>query len=98
MVDEAVKVGVVGGDPLGDGRGTAPRGPEHDVVVLGDATQSRRHSKAVCENSTEYAPLSRLVDLAAAASQRTLIDFRHSGGVTEVGVGWLVRPFEGQLS
>ena len=44
------------------------------------------------------APASHLVDLAGAASQRTLIDFRHSGGVTEVGFSWLLRSFEGQLT
>ncbi|MEJ7785704.1 MAG: hypothetical protein WKF96_12940 [Solirubrobacteraceae bacterium] len=44
------------------------------------------------------APPSRLVDLAAAASAHTLIDFRHGGGVTEVGFSWLLRPFEGRLA
>lgn len=44
------------------------------------------------------APASRLADLAAAASQRTLIDFRRGGGVTEVGFSWLLRPFEERLA
>lgn len=43
-------------------------------------------------------PRSHLVDLAAVASQRMLIDFRHSGGVTEVGFSELLRPLEGQLA
>lgn len=43
-------------------------------------------------------PRSHVVDLAATASQRMLIDFRQSGGVTEVGFSELLRPFEGQLA
>ena len=42
-------------------------------------------------------PRHHLFDLAAVASQRSLIDFRHSGGITEVGFGELLRPVEGQL-
>lgn len=42
-------------------------------------------------------PRSHVVDLAAVASQRMLIDFRQSGGVTEVGFSELLRPLEGQL-
>jgi hypothetical protein len=42
-------------------------------------------------------PRSHLVELATVASQRSLIDFRHSGGVTEVGFTELLRPVEGQL-
>jgi hypothetical protein len=42
-------------------------------------------------------PRSHLVELAALASQRSLIDFRHSGGVTDVGFTELLRPMEGQL-
>lgn len=42
-------------------------------------------------------PRSHLTDLATTASQRLLIDFRHSGGITEVGFSELLRPFEGQL-
>ena len=42
-------------------------------------------------------PRHHLVDLAAVASQRSLIDFRHSGGVTEVGFTELLRLLEGQL-
>jgi hypothetical protein len=38
-----------------------------------------------------------LVDLAAVASQRSLIDFRHSGGITEVKFTELLRPIEGHL-
>lgn len=43
-------------------------------------------------------PSSHAVDLATLASQRMLIDFRQSGGVTEVGFSELLRPFEGQLA
>ena len=42
-------------------------------------------------------PQSHLLQLATVASQRSLIDFRHSGGVTEVGFTELLRPMEGQL-
>lgn len=42
-------------------------------------------------------PRSHLVELATVASQRSLIDFRHSGGVTDVGFTELLRPMEGQL-
>jgi len=42
-------------------------------------------------------PSAHLIDLAKVASQRSLIDFRHSGGVTEVGFGYLLRPMEGRL-
>jgi hypothetical protein len=38
-----------------------------------------------------------LIELARVASQRSLIDFRHSGGVTDVGFTELLRPMEGQL-
>jgi hypothetical protein len=43
-------------------------------------------------------PRSHLIGLASTASQRTLIDFRQSGGITEVGFSELLRPFEGQLA
>jgi hypothetical protein len=43
-------------------------------------------------------PRSHVIDLASTASQRTLIDFRQSGGITEVGFSELLRPFEGQLA
>jgi hypothetical protein len=42
-------------------------------------------------------PRSHLFELAAVASQRNLIDFRRSGGVTEVGFTELLRPLEGRL-
>ena len=42
-------------------------------------------------------PRSHLIELATLASQRSLIDFRHSGGVTDVGFTELLRPMEGQL-
>lgn len=42
-------------------------------------------------------PRSHLIELARVASQRSLIDFRHSGGVTDVGFTELLRPMEGQL-
>ncbi len=42
-------------------------------------------------------PRAHLVDLAMVASQRSLIDFRHSGGITEVKFTELLRPIEGRL-
>lgn len=42
-------------------------------------------------------PRAHLVDLAVLASQRSLVDFRHSGGITEVNFSELLRPMEGQL-
>jgi hypothetical protein len=42
-------------------------------------------------------PRSHLVDLAAGASQRGLMEFRYAGGVMEVGFRDLLRPIEGQL-
>lgn len=42
-------------------------------------------------------PRRHLLDLALIASQRALIDFRHSGGVTVVGFTALLRPMEGRL-
>ena len=42
-------------------------------------------------------PRAQLVDMAAAASQRSLIDFRHSGGISEVTFTELLRPMEDQL-
>lgn len=42
-------------------------------------------------------PRQHLFDLAAVASQRSLIDFRHSGGITDVSFSELLRPMEGQL-
>lgn len=43
-------------------------------------------------------PPAHLVDMAVVASQRSLIEFRHSGGVSEVRFTDLLRPMEGQLS
>jgi hypothetical protein len=43
-------------------------------------------------------PRSHLVELASVASQRSLIDFRRSGGITEVGFTELLRPLEGRLA
>ena len=43
-------------------------------------------------------PRSHLVELASVASQRSLIDFRRSGGIMEVGFTELLRPLEGQLA
>lgn len=37
-------------------------------------------------------PISHLVDLAAAASQRGMIEFRHAGGVMEITCHQLLRP------
>jgi hypothetical protein len=42
-------------------------------------------------------PRAHLVDLAVVASQRSLIDFRHSGGITEVKFSELLRPVQGLL-
>lgn len=42
-------------------------------------------------------PRPHLMEYATVASQRSLIDFRHSGGITEVGFSELLRPMEGQL-
>ncbi len=42
-------------------------------------------------------PKSHLIDLASVASQRSLIEFKNSGGVTEVNFTELLRPMEGQL-
>lgn len=42
-------------------------------------------------------PRSHLIELATVAAQRSLVDFRHSGGVTDVGFNELLRPIEGQL-
>jgi hypothetical protein len=43
-------------------------------------------------------PRDQLVDMAVAASQRSLIDFRHSGGISEVRFTELLRPMEGELA
>jgi hypothetical protein len=42
-------------------------------------------------------PRTHLIELAVAASQRSLIDFRHSGGITEVRFTELLRPIDGRL-
>jgi len=42
-------------------------------------------------------PRAHLIDLAIVASRRSLIDFRHSGGITEVKFTELLRPIEGRL-
>lgn len=42
-------------------------------------------------------PVPHLFELATVASQRSLIDFRHSAGVVEVGFSTLMRPLEGHL-
>ena len=42
-------------------------------------------------------PRAHLIDHAIVASQRSLIDFRHSGGVIEAKFTELLRPPEGQL-
>lgn len=42
-------------------------------------------------------PKAHLLDLAVVASQRSLIDFRHSGGISEVGFSGLLRPIEGHM-
>jgi hypothetical protein len=43
-------------------------------------------------------PRSHLFELASVASHRSLIDFRRSGGITEIGFTELLRPLEGQLA
>lgn len=42
-------------------------------------------------------PRSYLYDLAFAASQRGMLEFRNAGGVVEVGFRQLLRPMDGQL-
>lgn len=42
-------------------------------------------------------PKSHLIDLAAVASQRSLIEFKNSGGVTVVDFSGLLRPIDGKL-
>jgi hypothetical protein len=42
-------------------------------------------------------PRSQLMDLAVAASQQGMVEFRSGGGVIEVGFAQLLRPMEGQL-
>lgn len=42
-------------------------------------------------------PQSQLYDLAFAASQRGMLEFRSAGGVTEVGFKQVLRPMDGQL-
>ena len=42
-------------------------------------------------------PYSHLMELAAIAGQRSLIEFRHSGGVTDISFNELLRPVEGKL-
>ena len=42
-------------------------------------------------------PRTQLMDLAFAASQQGMVEFRSSGGVIEVGFSQLLRPMEGQL-
>jgi hypothetical protein len=41
-------------------------------------------------------PKSQLIDLAVAASQRGLVEFRQAGGVIEVSFHTLLRPFDGE--
>ena len=56
--------------------------------------------QALCDSIWAQArdtPRSHLVDLAAGASQRGLIEFRYAGGVMDVGFRDLLRPIEGQL-
>jgi len=42
-------------------------------------------------------PTSQLVELAATASQVGMLEFRHVGGVMEIGFGYLLRPFDDEL-
>lgn len=41
-------------------------------------------------------PKSQLIDLAVAASQRGLVEFRQAGGVIDVSFHTLLRPFDGE--
>lgn len=43
-------------------------------------------------------PRSHVKDLAAAASQRGMLEYRSSGSVIEVGFAHLLRPIEGELT
>lgn len=42
-------------------------------------------------------PTSQLVENAATASQLGMLEFRHAGGVMEIGFGHLLRPFDDKL-
>jgi hypothetical protein len=42
-------------------------------------------------------PRSQLVDVAVAASQRGLLEFKQAGGIIDVGFRLLLRPIEGRL-
>ncbi len=42
-------------------------------------------------------PRSRLYDLAFAASQRGMLEFRNAGNVVDVGFRELLRPLDGEL-
>lgn len=42
-------------------------------------------------------PTSQLVELAATASQIGMLEFRHAGGVMEIGFGHLLRRFDDEL-
>jgi len=42
-------------------------------------------------------PTSQLVEMAATASQLGMLEFRHAGGVMEIGFGHLLRPFVDEL-
>ena len=41
-------------------------------------------------------PTSRLIDLGVVASQRGMLEFRHAGGLIDVGFRELLRPFDDQ--
>jgi hypothetical protein len=68
------------------------------ALLLGhlDGTRGEALFDTVWAQALDH-PRSHLIELAIVASQRSLIDFRHSGGVTEVGFTELLRPMEGQL-
>ncbi len=100
--------------PRGSRRATSSRAPRHEKIrrrpactavddgVRAHARPSRR-SRGEALFDTFWArvldqPRSHLFELAAVASQRSLIDFRRSGGITEVGFTELLRPVEGQLA
>lgn len=42
-------------------------------------------------------PISQLIELTATASQLGMLEFRHAGGVMEIGFDHLLRPFDDEL-
>ena len=69
------------------------------ALLLGHLQGARGHAlfETVWARALDR-PISQLFDLAVSASQRGLIEFRHAGGVIDVGFRELLRPFEGELA